>query len=246
MLRNGTIFITISLFASTALLLPTCAAAQQILSAHEDRAFGSGAVPQPPDPFQRPGNGPHSPAEDNGHADSLSLLQWDGRWSTTFVQYSFVAPPSFYGSGRNQTLSPDWDSALTGVFVAYLNHRGTFTRVTTNLEMSGERRDANGSGNPGGQALTMEWELAHLVPSRLGSLEFAAGVYRQRLLSYAPFANTAIADTLAGYPVSAAGAESSVTLPDRNLTLMFRYGSQQLNHATRRQRMSILELSWSW
>lgn len=63
--------------------------------------------------------------------------------------------------------------------------------------------------------------------------------------SSAPFANTAIADTLGGAPVSGAGVESSVTLPDGNLGLTFRYGSRHLDDAQKRQRVVVLDLCWA-
>ncbi len=248
MLRSTTVLMTISLFAVAALLSPASADAQQVSPAGKLDAFMPGATPQPikPDPFQRPENKPQSTADENAHADSVPLLQLDRPWSRTYVQYAFAAPTSFYSPGRNQIGPAEWGSALTGVFATYLNHSGTFMRVTTNLELDGERREASAAGNPGAQALTTEWELGRLVPSRLGWLEYAAGLYRQRLLSYASFANTAIADTMAGYPISGAGAESSVTLPDGNLSLTFRYGRQHLDDAQTRQRVVVLDLCWRW
>ena len=248
MLRGTTVLMTISLFAAAAMLSPALAGAQQVSPAGKLDAFMPGAMPQPvkPDPFQRPGYKPHSAADENAHADAVPLLQLDRSWNRTYVQYAFAAPTSFYSPGRNQISPAEWDSALTGVFAAYLDHSGTFTRMTTNLELDGEQREASAVGNPRTQALTAEWELGRLVPSRFGWLDLATGIYRQRLLSYAPFANTAIADTLAGAPVSGAGVESSVTLPDRNLSLTFRYGRQHLDNAQQRQRVVGLGLSWSW
>lgn len=249
MFRGATIVMTISLFAGAAVLKPVFAGAQQTSPARKlDTSMPVGSPPQPPasDPFQRPGYKPHSAADDNAHADSVPLLQWDPAWSRTYVQYAFAAPPSFYSFAPRQTGSVEWDSALTGVFAASLNGAGTFTRMTADFETSGERREASAPGNPGDQALTLEWELGRLVPSRLGSVEFAAGIYRQRLLSYAAFANTAIADTLAGSPVTGAGLETSVTLPDRNLSLTFRYGRQRFDHAADTQRAIVLVLSRSW
>ena len=247
MLRSTTVLITMSLLAVTALVSSGRASAQQAWSAAKLDAFVPGAMPQPPktNPFQAPGKNPDSTFEGGAHADAMPLLQLDRAWSTTYVQYSFAAPPDFYNLVRPQTASAQWDSALTGVFAADINHSGAFLRMTTNLELAGERRPATAPGNPGGQVLTMEWELGHLVHSRFGCLEFSSGVYRQSLLSHAAFANTAISETPAGYHITAVGVESSFTLPDSNLTLTFRRGSQHLN-ATDRKRSTMLDLSWSW
>ena len=248
MCRTIAILIT-SLFSGAALLSPVFVHAQQASPTGKLDAVMTPAESQSaaPNPFQRPGGSPHSADDSSAHADSVPLLQFDGPGTRAVVQYAFAASPGFYRFRREQGALTDWDSALTGVFAAYLNRSGTaYARMTTNLEQSGERRDAGTPGDPGAQSLTLEWELARLVPSRLGPLEFAASLYRQRLLSYAAFPNTAVDDTLTGYPVSSAGAETSVTLPDKNLTLTFRYGSQHLEHASDRDHVKLFELSWSW
>jgi hypothetical protein len=238
----------ISVFGAVTLSWPVAAGAQQALPLGKLDAFAA-VADSPPfrfDPFQRPGKKPHSAADENAHADTVRLLQLEPPWSTTHLQYAFAAPPGFYSPAEPQTAPLAWGGALTGVFAVYLDHSGTFTRMTTNLELDGEQRQASASGNPGAQALTMEWELGRLASSRYGWLEIAAGVYRQRLLPLAPFANTAIADPFAGHPVFGAGLESSITLPDSNLTLTFRRGNQHLDRGVRLPHMTTFELSWSW
>jgi len=246
MLRSTAMIAMILVLAAAPLLSPIAADAQLTFPFGKLDACTPGAgSPFRPDPFQRPGNETHSAADENAHADVVRLLQLERPWGMVHLQHSFAAP-GFYSRPGSQTVPADWDDALTGVFAAYLDHSGTFTRATTNLELDGERREAGASGNPGARALTMEWELGRVVSSRGGSLELAAGAYRQRLLSFTPFANTVLADTLAGHPVSDPGLESSITLPDNNITVTFRHGSQRLDHAIHPSRLSMLELAWSW
>jgi hypothetical protein len=177
------------------------------------------------------------------------MLRRDGKWTSALAHYAFDAAPGFYSSSRNQAVGvgADWNSSLTGVFAAYANPKGTsYFRMTTDLELYGQKRDAGEPGPPGGKDITMEWEVAHLIPSRLGSVEFAAGIYRQQLLSYSAFPNTAVADPLPGYTVFGSGVETSVTLPDKNLTLTFRSGRQYLEHGLDKAHVSMFELSWTW
>jgi len=246
--RTTTMIAAMSVLAGAILLSPLAAVAQQVLPFGKLEASTPDANRQPfrPDPFLRPEDKPRFTANADAEADTLRLLQLDQPWSTTHLQYSFAAPAGFYNSAGSRITPADWGSALTGVFAVYLDRSGTFTRMTTNLELDGERRQASASGNPGGQAFTMEWEVGHLASSRFGWLEFAACVYRQRLLSFAPFSNTAIGDPLAGHPVSSAGLEGSIALPDSNLTLTFRHGNQHLDRATHMPPVTSFELSWTW
>lgn len=212
-------------------------------------ASAPSAILAPPamNPFQRPGS--DSKAADDGEPSDPTMLRIDGRRSSALFHYAFDAAPGFYSLSRNQLagFGGDWGNSLTGVAAAYANPKAsTYVRMTTDLELYGEKRDAGEAGSPGGRDVTMEWEIAHLAPSRLGSVEFAAGIYRQQLLSYPAFPNTAVTDPLPGYTVLGSGLETSLTLPDKNLTLSFRYGSQHLEHGSDKAHLSTFELSWTW
>ncbi len=205
-------------------------------------------TPPAANPFQRPGSSAHGAAERAQPAEP-GILRRDCKWTSVLAHYAFDAAPGFYSSSRNQPLggSADWNSSLTGVFAAYAHTKGTsYLRMTTDLELYGQKRDAGEAGFPGGKDITMEWEVAHVIPSRLGSVEFAAGIYRQALFSYSAFPNTAIADPLPGDTVLGSGLETSFTLPDKNLTLSFRSGRQYLEHGSDKALISTFELSWTW
>ncbi len=241
-----------------ALLRPRSIYAQQAPSSAQNSsggitrlASGASVPPQtftPPaaNPFQRPGS--HETA-DRGQPADAAILRRDGKWTSALAHYAFDAAPGFYSSSRSQPVGvgADWNSSLTGVFAAYANPEGTtYLRMTTDLELYGQKRNAGEPGFPGGKDITMEWEAAHLIPSRLGSVEFAAGIYRQQLLSYSAFPNTAVADPLPGDTVFGSGVETSFTLPDNNLTLSFRSGRQHLEHGSGKARVSMFELRWTW
>jgi hypothetical protein len=241
-----------------ALLRPRSVDAQQAPSSAQNPSGGittsaSGAsapsqtfTPPTANPYQRPGSSAHEAADRPADA---AILRRDSKWTSALAHYAFDAAPSFYSPSYNQPVGvgADWNSSLTGVFAANANPKGTtYLRMTTDLELYGQKRDAGEPGPPGGKDITMEWEAAHLIPSRLGSVEFAAGIYRQQLLSYSAFPNTALADSLPGYTVLGSGLETSVTLPDKNLTLSFRSGRQYLKHGWDKARVSIFALSWTW
>jgi hypothetical protein len=210
---------------------------------------GSYEAPRPPvpNPFAQPASAGGRPAKDGQASDSLPLLQLDRNWLTASAQTGFTAPPSFYSFSHNQATAADWNSALTGVLTAYLNRASTtYVRTTGDLETNGQRREAGATGEPGSQAFTMDWEVVHLVPTRLGSLEVAAGSFRQQLLSYAALPNSPLTDTFAGVSVFANGFESSLTLPDKNLSFSLRFGTQHLGPVLGNAPTKSFELSWTW
>ena len=213
---------------------------------------GFGTTDQPskppaPNPFTRPAGNAGKPANDGQGSDSLPLLRLDRNWITAFTQAEFSAPPDFYSFSHNQAIPAGWNSSVTGVLTGYLNRTSTtYLRTTGDLETNGQRREAGATGEPGSQAFTMEWEAAHLVPTRFGPLEVAAGSFRQQLLSYSAFANSPLTDQLPGQIVSASGFETSLTLPDKNLSFALRFGTQHLGPALGNAHEKSFGLSWTW
>ena len=210
---------------------------------------GTYQAPKPvaPSPFVRPATRDARPADDEASADGLPLLQLNRNRITAFAQCAFTAPPVFYSFAHNEVTPANWNSAFTGVLTAYVNSSSTtYVRMTGDLETNGQRREATAPGEPGSQALTMEWEMAHLLSTKLGSVEVAAGSFRQQLLSYAPLANSPLTDPFAGSSVAANGFETSLTVPDRNLSFSLRFGAQHLAPVLGTAHTKSFELSWTW
>jgi hypothetical protein len=202
------------------------------------------AKPVVADPFQRPSVSPRK-AEDADASGSL-LIHLDHKWTTALAQYDFAAPPVFYAFEHNASGASDWDSVLSGSVMTYVNRSNTtYLRMSSDFEMQGQKREAGAIGEPGAQTLTLEWELARLLTTRLGVMEVATGRYQQQLTSYAAFANSPLLNPFLGYSGSAAGFETSITLPDKNLTFTFRQGTEHANAGTRSRAMQFL-LSWTW
>jgi hypothetical protein len=196
-------------------------------------------------PFQRPTSTSRKAASD-ADSDSLSL-QLDRKWTTALAQYAFAAPPELYSCARNQGSPSDWDSVVSGALNTYIGRSyTTYLRMSSDFEMQGQKREAGANGEPGTQTFTMEWELAHLVPSMLGQMEVAAGRYQQQLVSYAAFANSPLLSPFLGYSGSASGFETSVTLPDKDLTFSLRFGAEHLNATSYRSHATQFEFSWGW
>ncbi len=240
-----------------ALLCPRSVHAQQITSSTQDggsnfntappsaSALAQAAKPPAQNPFQRPSS-THQKADNDDSADSLSL-QLDRKWTTALAQAAFTAPPSFYSSCHNLSQTSDWDSVTTGAMTAYITPSYTsYVRMSGEFEMYGQKREAGATAEPGAQIFIMEWELAHLVNTNLGPLEVAGGRYRQQLMSYAAFANSPLQDTFLGYSGSAGGFETSVTLPDKNLTFSLRFGAEHLNATSYKAHTTQFGFSWTW
>lgn len=161
--------------------------------------------------------------------------------------YAFAAAPVFYSPSLNASAPGDWDSVLSGAVAAHLNRsRTTDLRVSSDLEYYGQRRQTGSGGEPGGQSLTAEWQVAHLLPSRFGAMEFAAGGYQQRLVSFPAYANGPLTSVLLGYSASSVGFETTVTLPDKNIAFSFRYGTEHIGTNPDKARVAVFELSWTW
>ncbi|HUI85288.1 MAG TPA: hypothetical protein VL240_13750 [Candidatus Binatia bacterium] len=215
-------------------------------SAPDAKAPAEFLKPAAPNPFERPQSSTHRRTDDSDSGDSL-VLRLDRKWTSASAQYVFAAPPGFYSASRNEPGGNDWDSLLSSGITAYLNPSNTTAvRMTSDLEFFGQKREAGAAGQPGGHAFTMEWQVAHLLPSRLGPVEVAAGAYRQQLVSYPAFPNGPLTDVLLGYSASTVGFETRVTLPDRNLTFSFRYGTEHVQPGRDKSHVALFELAWTW
>jgi hypothetical protein len=227
------------------LALSLAAAAQQSYFSKRsvDSLVASGDRPQSANPFTRPESSSDSTTSE---ADSLGV-QFEGPRIVSAASFAFVAPPEFYLPRRDQGLAGPWSSALTGSVARFVTPgETTYVRFTGDFELFGQRRLAEEAANSGGQTMTLEWELAHLVDSRLGALEFSAGAYRQRTILFPSAPNGPISDVLLGYSGFGSGFETSVRLPDRNLSLTLRFGNERLSSTTQSGRIKAFELSWTW
>ena len=241
-------------FIYLGLLCPLTANAQNLNSSLNSSSFlnfstqSAGSPPQSADspassPYERPW-GNTQQGSDAQSADALSSVV-ERKWMSAAGAYAFAAGPAFYSAGFNTSESRDWDSVLSGAVAAHLNRsRTTDLRVSSDLECYGQRRQTGSGGEPGGQALTVEWQVAHLLPSRFGAMEVAAGGYQQRLVSFPAYANGPLTDVLLGYSASSVGFKTSVTLPDKNITFSFRSGTEHVG--IDRARVAVFELSWTW
>jgi hypothetical protein len=255
--RAGTIFRTIFLTIALALLVgPAAAAAQQSTPSIEDplsklntsapsaSELSQGLRPQTPNPFQQPGSGVRKGSNDGARADSW-MLQIDRKWTSASAVYAFSAPPGFYSSGRDQSDSNDWDSFVTSEITGYVNRSNTtYLRLSSDLETYGQKREAGDVGGPGGQNLTIQWEAAHLVSSKFGALEIAAGRFQQQLVSNFASPNSPLTDVWAGHAAASAGFETTFTLPDKNIVFSMHGGT--LGPGLGKAHLATFELSWTW
>ena len=197
-------------------------------------------------PFQCPETSSHKSADDADSPDALLFLKTRSRL-TTSTAYSFSAPPGFYAPQPNDLDPALWNSSISSVISASLRQSGSSSfRVSGDLENYGQRRPSFASGDAGSQTLTLEWQFAQRLPTRFGAFEVAAGGYQQQLIANRAFAHGPVTEALDGYSVSSAGVETTFTLPDRNLGLTVRYGSEHVRFETGKSRTASFEFSWSW
>ena len=230
--------------------IATCVLALSIATAAQQSYFSKPSMaslvsssdrPQPANAFTRPESSSDSTASD---PDSLGI-QLEGPRIVTAASFAFAAPPEFYSPRRDQGLAGPWDSALTGSVARFVAPgETTYVRLTGSFELFGQRRQAGEAANSGGHTMTLEWELAHVVDSKFGAVEFSAGGYQQKTVLFPSAPNGPISDVLLGYSGFTSGVETSIRLPDRNLSLTFRFGNETLG--TTKGQIRALELSWTW
>ena len=234
---------------------PTASAQQTMASLTENASVVDETAPAPvasgesgtiasPGPFERPQKPAGMITTDT---DGSLLLAVDGNHTSLLGQYAFTAPSDFYSPNRTAFNRGDWSSDLSGSFTGFLNSTATnAVRLTGELLTYGEKRQFAAPGAPGGQAFTLEGEFLRVTDSRLGPLEIAEGGYWQKLASYGAAANSPVTEILKGYSGSESGFQTKITVPDRNLVLMFRYGSEHVGAAYPRSRVATFQLSWTW
>ena len=232
--------------AACLLMFSLGATAQQsyVLKHSMDSLIDSSNRPQPANPFTLPGS------DDRGNASAADALgvQFEHARFITSATFAFDAPSEFYTPRRDGVLTGYWNSSLTGSLARSITpSETTYVRFTGDFERFGQRREPSEVVSAGGQTMTFEWELAHLVGSRLGALEFSAGPYRQRSISPPVTSGGGpISDVLLGYSGYESGWETAINLPERNLSLTFRCGNETLGSTRERKRLKLFELSWSW
>jgi len=250
--------IAVAAMAVAALLWPLPACTQQVTSSIQDpsvdrntlassaKALAPAMKPASSSPFERPSGSKHAANADNDSSDSL-LVEMDHKFTSSLTAFAFTAPTGFYALEHNEPNPADWNSSLSSALTAYLNQGSTTAvRVSGDLESFGQRRLADGIGEPGGQTFTLQWEATHVVPSRLGAMEVAAGRYQQQTISNHAFANGPLTDVLLGYSASSVGFETSVTLPEKNIGLSFRFGTDRLGSNVYKAHTAQFEFSWTW
>jgi len=207
-------------------------------------ATGESGTIASPSPFERP----QKPASKiTTDTDGSLLLQIDGNRTSLLGQYAFTAPSSFYSPSRSAFNRDEWNSDLVGGVTGFLNSSATSAvRLTGELVTYGEKRQLAAAGAPGGQAFSLEGEFVRVAGSRLGPLEIAQGGYWQKLAAYGAYANSPVTEILEGYSGSERGFQTKITVPDRNLVFLFRYGSEHVGSAYPRSRVATFQLSWTW
>ena len=234
---------------------PTASAQQTTASLTENVSAAEVTTPAPaatvgsasvasPSPFERPQKPASKVTTDT---DGSLLLTIDCNRTSLLGQYAFATPSDFYSPNRTAFNRGEWNSDLVGGVTAFLNSTATSgVRLTGELLTYGEKRQFAAAGTPGGQAFTLEGEFLRVAGSRLGPLEIAEGGYWQKLGAYSAYANSPVTEILEGYSGSESGFQTKITVPDRNLVFLFRYGSEHVGAVYTHSRVATFQLSWTW
>jgi hypothetical protein len=179
-------------------------------------------------------------------------LEWDWNRVNTSVAYAFSAPTGQHAAGvANSIFSEYWTTSVTSGTTLYLNKdKGTSADVSTDWEVQGQKQRASGTPAVLGESFTMEWGVTQLLPlnrQMTKVLQFGVAGYDEWL-------NARNGGTFPGalsvwdgrFSMHAAGFQTNLILPEKNLLLSFKYEPAYLARAPAPRRIVIFGISWTW
>lgn len=170
-----------------------------------------------------------------GLADSFyqpAILGWHFERVDVKAAYGFLAPTGSFDAQANDNVgSGYWTHVLSSGQTVFLNdsRRTTFSAFQM-YEFHGSQ---SGTGVRPGDTINLDFSLMHTLPQR-GELRVQLGLagYLQRQTSPKTGPAVAAADAATRYAVNSLGIASIVALPERQVTLGFKYFDEFANEST--------------
>jgi len=170
-----------------------------------------------------------------GLADSFyqpAILGWHFERVDVKAAYGFLAPTGSFDAQANDNVgSGYWTHVLSSGQTVFLNdsRRTTFSAFQM-YEFHGSQ---SGTGVRPGDTINLDFSLMHTLPQR-GELRVQLGLagYLQRQTSAKRGPTVTAADAATRYAVNSLGIASIVALPERRVTLGFKYFDEFANEST--------------
>jgi hypothetical protein len=170
-----------------------------------------------------------------GFADSFYqpvILGWRFERADIKAAYGFLAPTGSFDAGANDNVgSGYWTHVLSSGQTFYpTESRRTAISAFQMYEVHGSQ---SGTGIRPGDTIDLDFSVMHTLPQR-GPARVQVGVvgYAARQTSAKTGPTVTSADSASRYSVNALGAAAVVALPERRVTLGFKYFDEFSNEST--------------
>ncbi len=180
--------------------------------------------------------------------DSSLTTTWDWNQASSWVAYSFTTAAGRYAPGGTWTslAGPPIHSITSGTTVYLSKTNTTAASLSTDWELQGQEFPVK--GDKPGQYFTLEWGMTRLLAldnQKTKVLEFGAAGYDEWLVS----GNVASCSPLPrNLPFSehAVGFQTNFSLPEKGLSLGFKYEPDYGKHAQAQGRVIAFSALWTW
>lgn len=201
-------------------------------------------------PFELHDLGASGVAGEAGTPDGSFALQVEHKRLSGSLSFLYSPPPRDYLSTSDSPITDGWQNSMVGELSIDVSHGGsTAIKVSTDVELYGMDQQAYDRKQASAQDLTFDWGLekqfsVSKIPTHSIGLEI--GGYHEWVITQSLVAGGPLVARDAGYTIFSTGLQAAFMLPEKNVTLSFRYGMEHLMQAEQKHRSLAIELSWSW
>ncbi len=182
--------------------------------------------------------------------DGLFSLQWEHKRLNGSIDLLYSPPSREYLSRPVNPMMNGWQNSMVGELSIDLNHGGSMSiQLNTDVEVYGTEQQPYDRQQASAQDLMFDWGLAKqfsLNKPSTYSMDLEIGGFQEWTITQSLLAGGALVVREPGYTIFSTGLQTALTLPEKNMTLTFRYGIEHLMQPPQRHRSLAIELSRSW
>lgn len=195
---------------------------------------------------ETPGTG-SDPSASTAWLNQPFTRDWQLSRISTSVAYAYS--PAVANYVRRQD-GAGWNQSFEGAtLICLTNSKTTAIQMSGHLEVLGPIEGPHALAQAAGQELTLEWGVSRLF-SFGGQSEHSSVIelnaYDQRLAAQAGVLTGPTQTQFPRYTFSSTGVEATFTVPQRNMSVSFRYGKDGFSQGGPKMAAVAVELSWAW